>query len=280
MPELPEVQTVINYLKENILNLTIKDIEVKKDKFIKNVGVNEFKNTLTNSKIIYVQRKGKYLIFECKKDNKNFYMINHLRMEGKFFIDQEIVERKHDYIIFHLSNKHFLSYNDSRQFGTFHLTDNLETLKEINKVAIDPLDDRFNETYFFNKINKSNKNIKAILLDQSIVSGIGNIYASEILFLAQINPFMLGKELTKSEISKIIHSSKKILEKAIKYNGTTIHTFSFGDNKIGQYNQFLKVIYQEHKICKHCNNAKIERIKQQGRSTYFCPRCQNVKMPK
>lgn len=270
MPELPEVQTIINYLKDNILNQTILDIEIKNHKFIKNVSTNEFINNLKNKIILDIDRKGKYLIFKL---SNNLYMIVHLRMEGKFFIDNKKVERKHDYIIFKLSNNIYLSYNDSRQFGTFHLTNEPNKLKEINKIALDPLNDNFDFHYFHSKVSKSNKNIKSILLDQTIVSGIGNIYASEILFESNISPFKTGKQLSKKEIEHIIEASKKILKLALKYNGTTIHTFSFGNNKTGDFTKYLKVVNRENKNCLICN-TKIKRIKQQSRSTFYCDKCQ------
>ncbi len=270
MPELPEVQTVINYLKDNILNLKINSIEIKNSKFLKNETLESFKNKVTNKVILDIFRIGKYLVFVL---SNNLFMIVHLRMEGKFFIDKIKKNRKHDYLVFDLSDGKFLSYNDSRQFGTFHLTNNLDTLKEIKKVAIDPLNNEFTTEYFWNRISSSKKNIKLILLDQTIVSGIGNIYASEILFESKINPFKKANELTKDEISKIVNNSKKILKLAIKYNGTTIHSFSFGNNQAGDFTKYLKVVFNANKKCPNCNST-ILKVKQQSRSTYYCPICQ------
>lgn len=270
MPELPEVETVINYLKEEVLGEKILNIEVRNLKFLKNASLQEFKNQLENKVIKNIFRKGKYLIFDLSND---IYMVSHLRMEGKYFVDPKLINRKHDYLIFVLSNNKILSYNDSRQFGTFHITKDLNQLKEINKIALDPLDESFNLNYLYNKSRKSKKNIKGFLLDQSIVSGIGNIYASEILFDAKINPFIEANKLSQKDIEKIIDSSQKILKEAIKFNGTTIHTFSFGQNKTGEFNNFLKVVYREKKNCFNCSSP-IKRIKQQSRSTFYCPRCQ------
>ncbi len=270
MPELPEVETVINYLKNEILDLKIFDINIKNDKFIKNSSKDEFKEFLKNKTIKNISRKGKYLIFEL---SENSYMISHLRMEGKYFVDDKLINRKHDYLIFKLSNNKYLSYNDSRQFGTFHISHNPYELKEIKKLALDPLEDKFDVEYLYQKSNKSNKNIKTFLLDQSIISGIGNIYASEILFDAKINPFIAANQISKKDIEEIVNSSKKILKLAIKHNGTTIHTFSFGPNKTGDFNNFLKVVYRERKDCFDCHNP-IKRIKQQSRSTFYCENCQ------
>ncbi len=270
MPELPEVQTVINYLNSKVLNQKIVDIKVNKEKFLKNISKNEFINKLKNQEIKFIERIGKYLIFNI---SNNLFMVVHLRMEGKFFVDSELENRKHDYIIFKLENNSYLTYNDSRQFGTFHICHDLNNLKEVKKIAIDPLDEKFNFDYLKPILNKSKKNIKILLLDQEIISGIGNIYASEILFDAKINPFKNANELNDQEISSLIDSSKRILKLALKYNGTTIHSFSFGENKTGEFNKHLKVVYQHDKPCINCKN-KIIRTKQGSRSTYYCEHCQ------
>lgn len=270
MPELPEVETVINYLKQEILGEKILTIEVKNLKFLKNSSLQEFQNQLENKIIKDIFRKGKYLIFVL---SNNIYMVSHLRMEGKYFVDQNLMNRKHDYLIFWLSNNKILSYNDSRQFGTFHITKDLDKLKELNKIALDPLDKKFSFDYLYNKSKKSKQNIKSFLIDQTNVSGIGNIYASEILFDAKINPLIQANRLNSEDIKRIISSAQKILKMAIKYNGTTIHSFSFGKSKTGEFNNFLKVVYREKQNCFYCNNP-IKRIKQQSRSTFYCSKCQ------
>lgn len=273
MPELPEVQTVINYLKNNILNEIIEDIFVFKNKLIKNVDPSEFIDKVKKQEIVDIQRKGKYIIFYL---TNNLVIVSHLRMEGKFFVDnKQKHNRKHDYIVFVLSNNKFLSFNDSRQFGTFHLCnkDELESLKEIAKLAKDPLDRTFDINDFCKKVKKSSKNIKTILLDQTIISGLGNIYANEVLFASKIHPITKGKELSQEKIELIFENSKIILQKALKYNGTTIHSFSFANDQSGNFSQFLKVHSRENQNCYICQN-KIIREKINGRSSYFCPKCQ------
>lgn len=273
MPELPEVQTIINFLNKNINNIEITNVFVKNKKFLKNINENDFENKIKNSHFKNIYRIGKYLIFDL---SNNLKMVVHLRMEGKFFIDENNLEkRKHDYIIFELKNKKFLCYNDSRQFGTFHVVDELDNLKEIKKIAIDPLDEKFDFDFLNSKINKSKKNIKSLLLEQTIVSGIGNIYASEILFDCKINPFLRGCDLKVTDIKNIVKSSKKILNLAIENHGTTIHSYKVSKNEKGNFQQFLKVVSRENKKCFNCNNL-IKRIKQQSRSTFYCSNCQNV----
>ena len=275
MPELPEVQTVINYLNPIVSNQTILDVQVYKDKLIKNVTVNQFIEQVKAQKILNLSRKGKYILFHLANQ---ITMVAHLRMEGKFFIyDNLKLMRNHDYIIFKLSGGQFLVFNDTRQFGTFHIvkTSELNDLKELKKVAQDPLEANFNFDRMAHLILKSNKNIKTILLDQSIVSGLGNIYANEVLFATRINPLTKGKDLTIDQVKAIFQASKKILTKAIKYNGTTIHSFKFGNNQRGSFLDFLKVHFKAKHICSICLNHII-RFKDHGRSIYCCPVCQNL----
>lgn len=274
MPELPEVQTVVNFLKLKVINENIKHIDVYKLKLIKEIDVELFQKNIINQNIRDVWRKGKYIIFNL---SNGLSIISHLRMEGKFNVYQQDKwnKNKHDYIVFYLSNNKLLIYNDSRQFGTFHLskTSEINQLNCIAKLAPDPLSNEFNELNFQNKIKKSNKNIKTLLLDQTIISGIGNIYANEILYSSSINPFLKGKNLNEEQLKQIVINAKSILEKAIKYNGTTIHSFSFGNNESGNYSQFLNVHFKENQNCKKCKD-KILREKINGRSAYFCPKCQ------
>ena len=275
MPELPEVQTVVNYLKEHLINRTIIDVAIKKEKLIKNVSAKTFSQTIVNHQIVMIARKGKYILFHL---SDNLTIVAHLRMEGKFFIDEtDQLPRKHDYIIFALDDQRFLVFNDSRQFGTFHLvqTHQMHLLKEIQKLAQDPLETNFNFDVFSQTVLKSHRNIKTILLDQTLVSGIGNIYANEILFMTKINPLTKGKDLTIKQLEEIIEAAKKILIKAIKFNGTTIHSFKFGNNQSGDFVNFLQVHFKEKQFCPVCM-TKIIRFKDHGRSIYCCPKCQNV----
>lgn len=274
MPELPEVQTVINYLLNNVVNKKIIDIKINNVKFLKNSSEEEFKDKIINSTIKQIARKGKYILFHL--DN-GYTIISHLRMEGKYRVEnRNFTPKKHDYIIYRFNDKSSLIYNDSRQFGTIHLskTNELNSLKELNKLAIDPLETNININDIFTKIKSKNTTIKTILLDQTIISGIGNIYANEILFDVKINPWTKGKDLNFDKVNQIIQSAKNILEIAIKNNGTTIHSYEFGKNQ-GSFQNFLKVQSREKLNCFNCNGV-IKRDKDHGRSTFWCPNCQKI----
>lgn len=204
-------------------------------------------------------------------------MVVHLRMEGKMFYQKNDKNNFNSFLMIEIvfNNNYVLGYYDSRMFGTIHIyTDrDIVNSKELNKVAIDPLNDDFTSDYLFNKINKANRAIKTIIMDQTIVSGIGNIYADEILFKAKINPQSLAKNITLDQCKLICKYSKEILKKAIAHNGTTVFSFKFDPTHIGNYQQYLQVHGRENKECYICK-TKIKKIKINGRGTYFCPKCQ------
>ena len=267
MPELPEVETVRNYLKKNILNKKIIDIDILYPKMIEN-DLNFFKDNLINNYFIDIKRKGKYLIFETN----NNYLISHLRMEGKFNIkNKDDMITKHEHVIFYFDD-FTLRYDDTRKFGRMKLINKDELESYFNNLGPDANNvNDINEIY--NKIHKSSNMIKTILLDQSIISGIGNIYADEILFDSKISPFKKGKEITKEELENILKSSKKILNEAIKYKGTTIKSFTSAYHQKGSYQNFL-MVHTKNK-CSICN-SNIIKTKINGRSTYYCKVCQKV----
>ena len=264
MPELAEVQTVRDILKKQILDRKIKDIKIIYDKIIEN-PVSFFKDNLINESFIDIKRKGKYLIFETN----NHYLISHLRMEGKYFIKDtfEPIE-KHEHIIF-CFDEFTLRYHDTRKFGRMILIpkDNIDAY--FKKIGPDAIED-INEHYLFEKIKNSQKPIKTLLLDQSIVAGLGNIYADEVLYESKINPLVPGKNIDIGKCKDILTASKKILLKAIEHKGTTIRSYTSSLNVKGNYQVFLNV--HTKKVCK-CKSS-IKCIKIGGRSSYYCPKCQ------
>ncbi len=275
MPELPEVQTIINsLLKAKITTSKIIKVDFFKTKVLKNSTPNEFTNFLINEKIVNIERIGKYIIFKL---THNKQMVVHLRMEGKLFyesIDKQL-EKRFLMLSIQFANKYRLSYYDMRMFGTFHIFRNNEYLisKEIKKVAIDPLNPKFDGEYLMDQCKNISKAIKTTLLDQTIVSGIGNIYADEILFASRINPLTKPKQLSKSDFNHISNNAKKILKEAIKHKGTTVASYKFDPNHTGGYQNKLKVHTRNKKPCPVCKTI-INKIKVNGRGTYYCPSCQ------
>ena len=268
MPELPEVETVKETLKKKLLNKKIKDIKILYDGIIA-TDINAFKKNIVNEEIVDITRRGKFLIFELS----NYYLVSHLRMEGKYFIkkaDDKI--EKHEHVIFYFDD-FTLRYHDTRKFGKMYLVlkDHLYQDTPLSKLGYEPWDNKLNANYLQNKFN-NNIAIKTLLLDQSIISGIGNIYADEILFKSKINPAKKGKELKEEELNKIITNTKLVLEQGIKNKGTTIHSFSslgiIGDNQ-----NYLLVHTKAGMKCTVCGDI-IQKTKVNGRGTYYCPTCQ------
>ena len=271
MPELPEVETVRSILERNIINKTIVDIEVRYEKIIQNVQTNDFINKLKNQTFIEMKRKGKYLI--CVLND--YYLIVHLRMEGKFFFMHNEPYSSHDHIIFKFNDSQ-LRYNDTRKFGTMHLfekTCDIFNIPPLNKVGLEQFDVNFSLQYLKPFIKKSIKPIKTTLLDQSVIAGIGNIYADEVLFMSRLHPNQKTNLLSDIQIQSIIDNSKIVLQKAIQLGGTTIRSFQSSHDITGRFQNQLLVHTKNY--CPKCN-TKITKIRVGGRGTYYCSQCQQL----
>lgn len=271
MPELPEVETVRKKLLEKIKDKNIDSVEIIYNKIIKNINPQDFKKSLTNQKILDIKRYGKWLIF-CLND---YYLLSHLRMEGKYLYKEKAEKlEKHEHIIFNIQDKKLI-YKDVRKFGCMYLfskdTD-IFNIKPLSDVGYEPWDKKLDLKYLKEKYNK-NIPIKTLLLDQTILTGIGNIYADEILFLSNINPLLKGNELSDKNILDIIKNTCFVLEQGIKNGGTTIRSYTSIDSEEGHNQNNLLVHKRENEKCKNCSTI-IKRIKVGGRSTYYCEKCQ------
>ena len=266
MPELPEVEVVARTLKNFIIGKQIKKIEIPYDKII--VGdAKEFESRLRGQTINDIDRVGKYLIFVLDSDA----FVSHLRMEGKYNIIKEPKEfGKHEHVIFKFTDGSELRYHDTRKFGRMELVDKNDYKNELplSKLGAEPWDADVDVVY--GRIHRSSLPIKTLLLDQSIMTGIGNIYANEICFRMKINPKTPGNKLSKKRTAELIEVSKEILDEAIKQGGTTIH--SFAANGIdGLFQTKLQV--HTKKECPICKGA-ITKEQVNGRGTYYCKKCQ------
>ena len=270
MPELPEVQTTVQGL-QILVNSEIANIKIYSTKLRYYIPKN-IPRVLKHNKIIKIYRIGKYIILNFIND---YSLIFHLGMSGRIRVINSLkfLKKKHDHFIL-TTNKNILIFNDARKFGFIDLIKTKKILENyIIRLGIDALDKRLNEKYLLGKIGKSKVPVKQILLDQRIISGIGNIYASEILYDAKISPFAEGCSLNLLEIKKIILSIKKILRTAINSGGSTLRDYISTDGTLGNFQNNFKVYDQEgKKILGH----KIKRIVQYGRSTYYCPEIQFI----
>ena len=270
MPELPEVETVKETLKTKILNKKIIDVDIIYPKIIEYPDVDTFKKQIKNETIIDIKRKGKWLMFELN----NYYLLSHLRMEGKYNIKSDEPLNKHEHVLFKFDDFN-LRYQDTRKFGKMYLykKDEAFTKQPLSELGKEPWDESLNTTYLEEKYKTRKKSIKEVLLDQTIIAGIGNIYANEILFLSKINPEKKACELNKKNLENIIKYTKEILEKAIKEGGTTIRTYTSSQGVHGRFQQHLFVHGKENEPCQVCGKT-IKKIKVGGRGTYYCPNCQ------
>lgn len=269
MPELPEVQTITTALEKTISTANIINVEVfcnafrvkvDKDKALKLKGAN----------IVEYKRIGKYMI--VKLDNQ-FSMVFHFGMSGKITINPEAI-KKHDHIKITTSNGVFI-YNDPRRFGIFDivLTSELFEQPYLKNMGIDPFDKNLDAKYLFEKLKNKKLDIKTALLDQSIIAGIGNIYASEILFKAKVAPLRESHQIKLKECEKIIQYTQEVLSLAIEKGGSTLKDYLRPDGKLGYFQNLHCVYGKDGQRCNICN-TEIKRIVQHARATFFCSTCQ------
>ena len=272
MPELPEVETVKETLKRKVLNKTITDVIVRYDGIIESPSVINFTNKLKGQTIKDIKRLGKWLIF-CLND---YYLLSHLRMEGKYFLKDSSCEyTKHEHVIFKFSCGTDLRYQDTRKFGKMLLVDKdkLNDARPIKELGLEPWDKNLDKDYLKNKYSSKRLPIKTVILDQSIITGIGNIYADEILFLSKINPLTKVNLLTDIDLDNIIINTKKVLDKAIEEGGTTIRSYTSDLGVTGRFQNSLYVHCRENEKCLVCDST-ILKTRVGGRGTYYCPDCQ------
>ena len=272
MPELPEVETVKETLKLKLIGKKIKDVKVYYDGIIAYPEVKEFSKQIKNLPIKDIKRRGKWLMF----DLDNYYLLSHLRMEGKYFFkNKEDKVDNYEHVVFIFDDNRELRYLDTRKFGRMYLypKDVVFNEKPLNELGLEPWDVNLNNSYLKEKYKNKKLPIKTVLLDQTIIVGIGNIYADEILFLSKINALKKANSLTKKELDNIIKYTKEVLEHAIKMGGTTIRSYESSEGVHGTFQEELLVHNHADENCMYCK-TKIEKTKIGGRSTYYCPKCQ------
>lgn len=272
MPELPEVETVKNILIKAVLNKTISEVSVYYDKIVRNVDIVSFQTSLTGQTIRDVKRKGKYLIIIFD----NYSLLSHLRMEGKYNLMMNEEISKHDHVVFKFSDGTNLRYNDTRKFGTmdlFNTTDLQEVYqsKPLRKLGRDPFESEFDFELVYDKLSKANKPIKSALLDQEIISGLGNIYVDEVLFYSKILPTTKSNTLSREKVEELVLNSRKVLERAIALGGTTVKSFTASHSISGRFQNELAI--HTLKNCSVCH-TEVTKIKVGGRTSYVCENCQ------
>ena len=288
MPELPEVEVVKRTLEKKILNLIIEKVNINDGNLRYKVNKEEI-SKLKGKRFKKIKRRSKFLIFEF---NKNFVMLVHLGMTGKFFfVDKKekkfktsfyynlnkLTDQKHNRVVFCFKNKEKLIYNDVRKFGFIKLydSDKLKRISHLKYLGPEPLEEKWNSKYFKKYILNRKRSVKNILMDQKFISGLGNIYVNEILFQSKVRPERKVSKLNDDEINKIVNYSKKILRRSIKLGGSTIKDFSSDNGKKGIFQQHFKVYGRKGEKCSNtdCNNSIIRTVIS-NRASFFCKSCQ------
>jgi len=286
MPELPEIEIVKRSLFKMINSAKIIDIKIN-NKNLRYKIPNTFSSNLIGEKILRISRRSKYLIFHFEKK----LLLAHLGMSGKlllmrnrdnailktsFYYDSNILQN-HNHIYFILSNGLVLIYNDVRRFGFFKLynTTQLSKIIFLKKLGPEPFSKKFNIKYFEKYVQNKKKNIKDLLMDQTFVSGLGNIYVNETLFMSKIKPLRKCNSLNKNEIKSLISNIKKILKLSISKGGSSIRNFQNAHGKSGNFQQFFHVYEQKNKNCSRIScKGKITKITISNRSSFYCNSCQ------
>lgn len=276
MPELPEVETVLRTLEKQLQHPQIKNARVYYDKVIATSDVETFISQVKEEQIIDYHRIGKYLIFECT----NIYLIVHLRMEGKFYIqEKEEPLNKHIHVVFDLDNGKQLRYHDTRKFGRMYVYDKsipYSMLEVFKNVGYDVFDENLDSMYLYKQSRNKSVTLKQFLLDQRYMAGVGNIYADEICFALSLHPKTKVSHLSKKDFEKLLFETRRILSEAIQEGGTTIRSYTSSLKVDGRFQLKLKVHNKKEELCSVCNTP-IEKIFIGGRGTYFCRSCQKKK---
>lgn len=294
MPELPEVENLTRQLKSSLTNCVILDTKILFNK-LRSIVPADLSAKTKGAKILHLHRRAKYIIIDL---SNQYSIIIHLGMTGRINIKQNehnVLEdgevsqnrscsfnfgswheiQKHDHIIMTLSNNMTLIYNDPRRFGLIDIINTKDLLKHklFSHLGIEPLEEEFNASYLFEKLKNKKASIKNTIMDNRVIVGVGNIYASEALFLAHIRPDRIATSLTKKEIELLVLAIKEILQKAINAGGSSIRDFVSIDNKKGGFQKLFSVYAKTNLPCSCCGSY-IKKITQSGRSSFFCPSCQ------
>lgn len=286
MPELPEVETVRLQLLSKILGKKIEKVKVFNEK---TTGKDKnFEKKLLGQSFLYIERVGKLLAFSFEKTENQFLLV-HLKMTGQFFyLDKEgliggghlVTEKdiknlpnKHTRVAISFSDGGVLFFNDMRLFGFMKVVDKKTKDLAWGKFGPEPTGEDFDFKALFERVKNKKTSIKATLLDQSIVAGLGNIYVDEALWQAKIRPDRKTNELSLGELKKVIKAGGEIMKKSLEVGGTTFKDFVNVQGKTGNYTKYLKVFDRQGEKCPRCGKV-IEKTRVAGRGTHFCPHCQ------
>jgi len=268
MPELPEVETIKNELLPWIVGQSFTQVTIFDTALVPDSSAEEFRRKLIGQTIQSLERRGKYLIFNLA----NQALIMHFRMTGGLLLNPKGIDR-YARAVFHFSNRNRLVFSDLRRFGVMRLVENVAAV--VGKLGPEPLSDSFTPELLARLLKKHHLPIKAALIDQNLIAGIGNMYADEALFAAKIHPLRKAGALAAHEIQSLYRSIREVLLSAIGNKGASVDTYVRPGGQIGTAHFHFKVAHRGGEPCPVCH-IPIERILVRNRGTYFCPNCQPV----
>lgn len=270
MPELPEVETIRKDLKKMIIGNTISCVDIIEPRSVRSAP-SYLEKIMSGSRFTDIKRKGKLLIMELSNGHS---LLVRLGMTGQLIFKPMQTPTKHTRVVISFDNGSKLFFNDIRKFGSFRIATENEKDHVLKHIGIDPLDRKFTLPLFKNIIRNKKRSLKAFLLDQKYVSGIGNIYADEICFDSKMKPDRNMAGLNDREAGMLYNSIIRILSLAIKNRGTTFSNYVDARGKKGGFSRYLKVYGKEKNVCASCRMKSIRKITLAGRSTRFCKLCQ------
>jgi len=266
MPELPEVETIKNELLPHVIGRTITGVELFWERLVRQPAVNEFLASVVGRKITGISRRGKYLFFHL---SGGLVLVMHMKMTGSLLVNP--ADTRFTRAIIYLDNGSTVHFWDPRKFGVMWLTG--DETDVVSQLGPEPLDDEFTPETLAGILRNRTASVKPVILDQSVIAGIGNMYADEALFEAKINPMRPAGSLSADEIQRLHRAIRKVLMKALKRQGASIRNYIRPDGSPGTAHDEFSVAHGVGKSCPNCG-APIERIVVRGRGTYFCPECQ------
>lgn len=274
MPELPEVETVRRSLLPVVLEKPIEKVEIPYPRILQHITVQDFQAQLLGRRFLDLTRRGKYLIFDLEGELE---LVAHLRMTGRliYYSDSAIGRAKHTSAIFSFGSLGELRFEDVRKFGTLDLVKEGEydQIKGLKELGVEPLSKEFTWQLLAEMTKGRSAKIKGLLLDQSKIAGLGNIYVDESLFLAKIHPERTAQSLKQAEIKRLHRAIQEVLAEAIEGQGTTLRDYRTGYGREGSFQNKLQIYGKKGEKCPRCG-VDLEHKKVAGRTSHYCPACQ------
>lgn len=267
MPELPEVETIARKLKPDLVGKTIKDADLRWARTLATPSARKFKEQIRGQKIREVTRRAKYFILQLS----DYQLLVHLRMSGDLYVrNGKIKAEKHDRLIMNLSGGNSLIFNDTRKFGRVWLTANSDEI--LGKLGPEPLERGFTPKWLHESLNKKHRQLKPLLLDQTFLAGMGNIYTDEALYIAKLHPLSTSDSVSQKQAKALHEAIRKVLKEGIRRNGASID-WVYRD---GEFQNYFRVYDREGEPCKVCGTL-IQKLVVGQRGTHICPNCQTVR---